>query len=445
MPFVIVLDSADRLPRGSSLVRHELVELPAMLAGPRGKGSDRGYGGAGAVVTLTVILISETPVVVPGTLEAALALDVPFPAYSKVQATAILLRSLRVAAGLPPSSSSSSGVEEGGEEEGGGEEEFELLVAGFVNVLVASLYSSTRDVREMRRMAVLLSEKYLEPVLAEVGREGGKEEEVEEGQEGQENQAGRRNSGSSSGGGGGREGGGGGGPAPGHLALFERVRPLIQRAVHSCLHMPAEPLEKPNSLPSLPPSSSSCSSSSSYEQQQQQQHQALLRHELPKMALYLLLASFLASHVSPDTDLQLFAVKSSSSSSSSSSTTTTRGTKRTKRTATAEDRAAELQEAEGEKEGARAFSLERLLSIFTCLVALTRASGAAYANNTGTTELFAQVNTLVRHRLLLRVRGGSGELGGMKFKCNVDEGLVRVVATELEVALGQYLERGARG
>ena len=160
------------------------------------------------------------------------------------------------------------------------------------------------------------------------------------------------------------------------------------------------------------------------------------------MALYLLLASFLASHVSPDTDLQLFAVKSSSSSSSS---TTTRGTKRNKRTATAEERAAEAHEAETEKDGARAFSLERLLSIFTCLVALTRASGASYANNTGTTELFAQINTLVRHRLLLRVRGGRGDLGGMKFKCNVDEEFVRVVATDLEVALGQYLERGARG
>ncbi|GAB5029736.1 cell division cycle 5-like protein [Nannochloropsis oceanica] len=445
VPFIIVLDSADRLPRGASFARHELAELPAMLAGPQGKDRHNpGHGGAGAVVALTVILISETPVVVPGSLEAALALNVPFPAYTKVQATAILLRSLRVAAGLPPSPEAM----EGGREEGEEEREFESLVAGFVNVLVASLYSSTRDVREMRRMAVLLSEKYLEPVLAKGGRE-------EEEEKGKENQAERRSISS----GGGREGG----KLPGHLALFDRVRPLIQRAVHSCLHMPAEPLEKSNSLPPLPPSLSSSSSSSSspfsptisngvqkssssfipqQPHQQEHQHQALLRYELPKMALYLLLASFLASHVSPNTDLQLFAVKSSSSSSSS---TTTRGTKRNKRTATAEDRAAEAQEAETEKDGARTFSLERLLSIFTCLVALTRASGASYANNTGTTELFAQINTLVRHRLLLRVRGGSGELGGMKFKCNVDEGLVRVVATDLEVALGHYLERGARG
>jgi len=92
----------------------------------------------------------------------------------------------------------------------------------------------------------------------------------------------------------------------------------------------------------------------------------------------------------------------------------------------------------------RAFSLERLLSIFTCLIALSRTTGAAYANNTGTTELFAQINTLVKHRLLLRVRGGAGELGGFKFKCNVDEALVKEVAADLEVALGQYFE-GARG
>lgn len=44
-----------------------------------------------------------------------------------------------------------------------------------------------------------------------------------------------------------------------------------------------------------------------------------------------------------------------------------------------------------EKEGARSFSLERLLSIFTCLLASSRVQGAAYANSTGTTELFAQV------------------------------------------------------
>ena len=403
VPFVVILDSADRLPRGAAPVRHELVELPAMLAGPRGKSSDRGAGGAGAVVALTVILISETPTVAPGTLEAALALDVPFPAYSKAQATAILLRSLRVAAGLPAAAASSSSDEK----------EFESLVAGFVNVLVASLYSSTKDVREMRRMAVLLSEKYLEPVLAE------KVEAAATDLDDEENNPGGSNSTTTT--------AATAAAAPGHTALFERVRPLIQRAVHSCLHMPAEPLEKAG-LPTTGGAAVAAAAAAS----SSEAHQALLRHELPKMARYLLVASYLASHVAPETDLQLFSVKSS------------RSTKRTKREAAGQERANEAREAEAEKEGARTFSLERLLSIFTCLVALTRASGAAYANNTGTTELFAQVNTLVHHRFLIRVKGGPGELGAIKYKCNVDEDLVRVVAKDLELTLSQYLE-GGRG
>ena len=65
-------------------------------------------------------------------------------------------------------------------------------------------------------------------------------------------------------------------------------------------------------------------------------------------------------------------------------------------------------EAQEEAAGARTFSLERLLSIFTCLLASSRAQGAAYANSTGTTELFAQVNALVHHRLLTRVQARSG-------------------------------------
>lgn len=43
---------------------------------------------------------------------------------------------------------------------------FQDLVRSFVNVLVASLYGSTRDIRELKRMAWLLSPHYLKPVLA---------------------------------------------------------------------------------------------------------------------------------------------------------------------------------------------------------------------------------------------------------------------------------------
>jgi hypothetical protein len=110
-------------------------------------------------------------------------------------------------------------------------------------------------------------------------------------------------------------------------------------------------------------------------------------------------------------------------------------------------------EAEAEAVGARTFSLERLLSIFTCLLASSRAQGAAYANSTGTTELFAQVNALVHHRLLTRVqaRGGAKgagpppELTAAKFKCNVGYELVLETARELEVKLDMYLDAGRSG
>lgn len=102
----------------------------------------------------------------------------------------------------------------------------------------------------------------------------------------------------------------------------------------------------------------------------------------------------------------------------------------------------------------RSFSLERLLAIFTCLLASSRAQGAAYANSTGTTELFAQINALVHHRLLTRVqgRGGGGagakgagpppELTAAKFKCNVGYELVLETARELEIQVDMYLQAG---
>jgi ABC-type nickel/cobalt efflux system permease component RcnA len=49
------------------------------------------------------------------------------------------------------------------------------------------------------------------------------------------------------------------------------------------------------------------------------------------------------------------------------------------------------QEEEACGEEVRAFALERLLSIFSALVAYSRAGGAAYANRTGTVELLTQV------------------------------------------------------
>lgn len=108
-------------------------------------------------------------------------------------------------------------------------------------------------------------------------------------------------------------------------------------------------------------------------------------------------------------------------------------------------------EADAESRGARSFSLERLLAIFTCLLASSRAQGAAYANSTGTTELFAQVNALVHHRLLTRVQAKGGgakgvgpppELSAAKFKCNVGYELVLETAQELEVQVDMYLEAG---
>ena len=73
-----------------------------MLAGARGRGG--GFaGGVFPLVALTVVLVSETPQVAPAALGAGYGLPVPFPAYGKTEATAILLRSLRVAAGLPSS------------------------------------------------------------------------------------------------------------------------------------------------------------------------------------------------------------------------------------------------------------------------------------------------------------------------------------------------------
>ena len=242
-PFVIVLDGADRLPRGAAHVRHEVLELPAMLAGARGRGGGflshhTGGGGSvntasssGPLVALTVVLVSETPQVSPGALAGGYGLPVPFSAYSKAEATAILLRSLRVAAGLPHAATTTTTTTTNTNTNA-----FGSLASAFAALLVGSLYSSTRDVREMRRMAALLSQAYLGPLLQQapppppLGKGGKENEQGQEQQGGQQQQQQQQ-------------------LLATPTALLERIRPLLARATQHCLHMPAEPLEAPHAQP----------------------------------------------------------------------------------------------------------------------------------------------------------------------------------------------------
>lgn len=231
-PFVIVLDGADRLPRGAAAVQHELAALPAMLAGARGRGG--GFLGASSpLVALTVVLVSEHPHVASGALEAGFGLPVPFPAYTKKEASAILLRSLRVAAGLPSSSSSSSSSScRSNTTATAATASFEALASAFSSLLVGALYASTRDVREMRRMAALLSHTYLGPLLsASAFAASSSAHDKEEKENHKEEEQGAADNCAAL--------------LPSPTALLERIQPLLARATQHCLHLPAEPLEQP--------------------------------------------------------------------------------------------------------------------------------------------------------------------------------------------------------
>ncbi|CAM9825202.1 unnamed protein product, partial [Discosporangium mesarthrocarpum] len=124
--------------------------------------------------------------------------------------------------------------------------------------------------------------------------------------------------------------------------------------------------------------------------------------DLPRNTLYVLVSSFLASHNPRETDCDAFTAQS------------TRVRERKKTGKTTEAGVDDLLEA-------KAFPLERLLSILTSLVSSTNADTRA-ANATGNTELFAQIKSLVKLDLLCTIGRGI-DLSNMRFRCNISREL----------------------
>jgi hypothetical protein len=86
--------------------------------------------------------------------------------------------------------------------------------------------------------------------------------------------------------------------------------------------------------------------------------------------------------------------------------------------------------------GPRAFTLERLLSLFHALV--HGLDGPASSHGISYGDLFGQVTTLAQLHLLTRV-SAAGEMDAVKFRCDLAlESVMRVAAT-LELDLGKYL------